>query len=314
MGSRSTTASICAHLARLALVAATLAVAPAARAQTDTELRAARELFQDAYRDEQDRRYPEALEKFQRVAKVKETGAVRYRIASVLADMGRLREARDLFRALARSGAAGDAAIADSAAEEAAELGRKIPKLTLTLDNPPDDARVMIDGAPVSVAARSTFELDPGDHVVAASSGSRIVHEKKIALAEGAAVSHVVSFGPGGRDTSLGIVAVAGGGALLVTSAVLLALREGAISDIKDKCPGNVCPASTRGDVDGDRERANLFRPLAIGLGIGGLVAAGVGVYLLVHHAGSGGASMPTRVAASFGTRSAFVRGLAFAF
>ncbi len=305
MASRSTTASFC---AALAVLAAVLTAAPAVHAQTESELRAARELFQDAYRDEQDRRYPEALEKFQRVAKVKASGAVRYRIASVLADMGRLREARDQFRTLAHPATSdkADAEIADSAAEEAAELGRKIPKLSLRLESPPSDARVMIDGAPVPVATQATFELDPGDHVVAATTGARIVHERKIHLAEGGSVKDVISFAPASADTTLGIVVVAGGGALIVTSAVLLALREGAISDIESACPRNVCPTSTRRDVDGDRDRANLFKPLAIGLGIGGLVAVGVGAYLLMRH--------PSDVTASLPSRLHLGRGLAFTF
>src|SRR4051812_3669691 len=72
-------------------------------AQTPEELQQARELFQEAYKDEQERRFSEALEKFQRVARVKESAAVRYRIAAVLEGAGRIREARDSFRALAVS-------------------------------------------------------------------------------------------------------------------------------------------------------------------------------------------------------------------
>src|SRR5205085_8512487 len=70
-----------------------------AHAQTNEELQAARELFQEAYKDEQEKRYDVALEKFRRVAAVKESAQVRYRIASVLESMNRLREARDAYRA-----------------------------------------------------------------------------------------------------------------------------------------------------------------------------------------------------------------------
>jgi len=55
------------------------------------------------YKDEQEKRYAQALDKFQRVAAVKESGSVRYRIGSVLEALGRLREARDAFRAIAGS-------------------------------------------------------------------------------------------------------------------------------------------------------------------------------------------------------------------
>src|SRR6185436_6559720 len=87
-------------LAALAIATSTLSPR-AAHAQSEDELKAARELFQEAYKDEQEKRYPEALDKFRRVAKVKESASVRYRIASVLEPMGRLREARDAYRAVA---------------------------------------------------------------------------------------------------------------------------------------------------------------------------------------------------------------------
>ncbi|HVH44777.1 MAG TPA: hypothetical protein VM925_20630, partial [Labilithrix sp.] len=63
---------------------------------------------------------------------------------------------------------------------------------------------------------------------------------------------------------------------------VLLFVREGLIDDIKDACPGNVCPTSRRAEVEGARDRAELFGPLGGALGIVGLAALGAGVYLLV--------------------------------
>src|SRR5262245_58006166 len=103
MVSRSTRAkAVAAYGLRTALAAvvalAALAALPAsAAAQTPDELRAARELFQEAFKDEQDKRYDDALEKFRRVARVRESASVRYRIATVLAALGKLRESRDMF-------------------------------------------------------------------------------------------------------------------------------------------------------------------------------------------------------------------------
>ena len=50
------------------LVASMLLVASRSFAQSPEELKAARELFQEAFKDEQEKRYADALEKFQRVA------------------------------------------------------------------------------------------------------------------------------------------------------------------------------------------------------------------------------------------------------
>src|SRR4051812_38177141 len=88
-----------ARAARAFVLVAMLVAPSRSFAQSPDELKAARELFQEAFKDEQEKRYTEALEKFQRVAKVKESASVRYRIATVLAAMGRLREARDMYRA-----------------------------------------------------------------------------------------------------------------------------------------------------------------------------------------------------------------------
>src|SRR5262249_12879581 len=139
------------RLAAFVLAAALTLTAGRSWAQTrvpEEDLRAARELFQEAYKDEQEKRYEEALEKFRRVAKVRESASVRYRIATCLAGMGSLREARDMYRALAAqrpSLSAADRGTADSAAEKAADLGRRIPRLSLRLaDNPPPDVKVSI--------------------------------------------------------------------------------------------------------------------------------------------------------------------------
>jgi len=288
-------------VALLVALAAFARVVPAS-AQSADELKAARELFQEAFKDEQERRYPEALEKFRRVAKVKETASVRYRIATVLAGMGHLREARDLYRALAASRAslpASDRETADSAAERAAELDKRIPRLVLRLqDEPPKDARVSVDGAPVpaSTTARP-IELDPGDHVVAAAAPGMAPSEKTLTLADGGGeTSYTVTFSPeapvtapspppaasSGSTRTLGWVALGGGAALVATGALLLVSREGAIDDIETRCPGNVCLEAFRSDVESDQDRARLFGPLGVGLGVLGLAAVGIGTYLLV--------------------------------
>lgn len=284
-----------------ALVIAALAFAPSAGAQSVEELQAARELFQDAYTDEQAGRYAEALDKFQRVATVKETPSIRYRIATVLAAMGRLRESRDIFRAVAASKASlppSEHEIADSAAEKSAELDQRIPKLALRLeDGSPADVRVTLDGAPIPVSTTARpIELDPGDHVVVATAPGSAQYEQTVTLADGGGeVEHTIALTPEepapetpapeaapGAGSTLGWVAVGGGAALFVTGAALLIAREGAISEMNAACPNGTCPSSRRSDVEGDRDRAELFGPLGGAMALVGLAAAGAGTYLLV--------------------------------
>ena len=296
---------------RVALVGFGLALAVTAggrgasaqtKAASPEELQAARDLFQDAYKDEQEKRYAQALEKFQRVAAVKESESVRYRIGSVLEQLGRLREARDAFRALAASttpspSPSSSPSIAANAAERAHQLDGKIPKLVLRLqDDPPADTRVAIDGA--SVPASTTprrIELDPGEHVIQASSPTSKPSESKVTLAEGAEVAFTVRLvatavaappptePQAHRNNTLGYVALGAGGVLLVGGLVVLGLREGDISDIKSACgESGTCPASRKDDLESKHDQAALFGPLGIGLGIAGLAVAGTGAYLIL--------------------------------
>jgi hypothetical protein len=194
-----------------ALIGAGLAVAVSstalnAHAQqpaiTPTELKAARELFQEAYKDEQEKRYAQALEKFHRVAAVKESASVRYRISSVLEALGRMKEARDGFRALAAAKPtlpANEQEIAGSAAERAHLLDKKIPKLVVRLaENPPPDTRVSVDGAPVpaTTTPSKAIELDPGEHTVQATSPTSKPFEQKVTLTEGVETPVVIGLVP----------------------------------------------------------------------------------------------------------------------
>lgn len=287
----------------------TPAATPATPA-TEQQLKAAREMFQDAYKDEQEKRYAQALDKFQRVAAVKESASVRYRIGSVLEQLGRLREARDAFRALAASKpnlTQPEKEIADNAAERAHLLDKRIPRLLLRLQpDPPADARVSIDGAPVPVSTTPrSIELDPGEHHILASSPTSLPSESKVTLAEGREVEVMVALETTGaskppppvvaeppavesprRDHTLAYVALGAGGVLVVTGLVLLGIREGDISDIKKACGSNgTCPSAERESLQSSHDQAALFGPLGIGVGLVGLAAAGTGVYLLLRRA-----------------------------
>jgi len=290
------------------------------KAPSPEELKAAREMFQEAYKDEQEKRFAEALEKFQRVAAVKESASVRYRIGSVLEQLGRLREARDAFRALAASKpslSTPDQEIADNAAERAHQLDRKVPKLVLRLpSDAPADTRVSIDGAPVPASTTPRrIELDPGEHLVQASSPtspSSPSSESKVTLSEGGEVELTVTLGAktavtppppppsAHRNNTLAYVALGAGGVLLVSGLVLLGIREGDISDIKTACgEDGSCPSSIRGQLQSKHDQAEVFGPLGIGLGVAGLAVAGTGAYLLLRsspkaEAPSGGATAST--------------------
>lgn len=295
----------------------------AAWAQSEEELKQARELFQEAYKDEQEGRFAEALEKFRRVGQVKESASVRYRIAAVLEAMKRYREARDAYRALAamkESLPEKDQPIAESAAVRAVEIDKKTPKLVVEIagQSPPSDARVTVDGVPVPTGR--PIDQDPGEHVVQATATGMKPFESRVTLPdERREVPATVAFeseSAGGEpppqaerpSRTLAYVALGGGGVLLATGVILLVAREGAIDDIEQACPDpSACPRSREAQVKDDQDQANLFLPLGVGLGVVGAAAAGLGVYLLVKSPSSEPAATPTAGSVRLSPR--YVRG-----
>jgi len=268
-------------------------------AQSEEDLRQARELFQEAFKDEQAGRFDVALEKFKRVAKVKESASVRYRIASCMEGLRHYREARDTYRSLAASKDSlpqKDQPIAESAANKVVELDRKIPKVIVTIsgEKPPADAHVTMDGASLPVGR--PIESDPGEHVIQAQASGMKPFEQRVTLPDnGSQIPATVSFEkegiieqqppppppPSGSKTTAWI-ALGAGAVLLTTGVVMLLVREGKITTIKNDCPNNVCPTSKTIEVNDAKDSANLFMPLGIGFAAVGAAAAGFGVYLLV--------------------------------
>jgi tetratricopeptide (TPR) repeat protein len=267
-------------------------------AQSEDDLQKARELFNEAFKDEQAGHFDVALEKFRRVAQVKESAQVRYRIATCSEQLNRLREARDAYRACAAMKATlpkDQQNVADACAEKALAIDKKVPKIVVTIsgENPPQDARVTVDGHPVPTGR--PVEQDPGEHTVQASATGMKPFEQKVTLPDnGSQIPATVAFEPEGPKgpvedpnkkkgggKALGWVALVGGGALMIVGGGLLIAREGVIDDIDKLCapdPNN-CNPLNRNAVNDKTDTANLYLPLGIGFMAVGAVAAGFGVY-----------------------------------
>src|SRR5687768_8244185 len=80
-------------------------------AQTPDELAAGRQLFAEALDDEEHHRYEVALEKYQRVLRIRDTAATRYRIGLSLEGLGRNRQAIDSYGAAVRIGSSSDSEV-----------------------------------------------------------------------------------------------------------------------------------------------------------------------------------------------------------
>jgi hypothetical protein len=325
------------RIARLALGAAVLlgafsggrsadtgfVLVASARAQTEAELTAARQLFAEALADEQAGRHAAALDKFQRVQAVRDTQAVRYRIATCLEALGQLRAALAAYTSTSVAGAvdAESASIARASRDKVEALSKRVARVVVTLPaHSPSDSVVKIDGEAVQANAIGTpIVVDPGAHEISASGSGVVPFHAHVTLAEGAQSTIEATLPPAagpaapatpaphppgvaeparpfppepeatprattarsGRQTS-GIVLVGGGGALVAAATAILIVRHFDIQSLQAACPRGVCPLNRQSELEGTRNRAVAEGPLGVGVGVAGIVAAGVGVYLLV--------------------------------
>jgi hypothetical protein len=256
----------------LSLLVCQVARTTPAAAQSAEDLEAARKLFADAVADQEAKRYDTALEKFRRVAGVKDTANVRYRIASCLEALGRRAEALSNYEASVKLGEQERASpdVMRASREHAAELDRIVPRLSIVLpSDAPAATDVRVDDAPVDRAALADgLALDVGHHTIRATAPGDSPFETAVTLPEGGHVSISVTLAPLapsgppagqtlgrgpsgpsgegekhppviGHPSHVGAwIAFGVGGALAVGSVVSFVLRQSNISTIDNDCPG----------------------------------------------------------------------------
>jgi len=275
----------------------------AAHAQSEADLRAARKLFADGMKDQDEGHFDAALEKFRRVQQVKDTQPVRYRIASCLESLGKLREAQRAYEATLDKGVAGQTDDVTRAAREKSDaVAKRLARVTLTLSpHAAGDAEVRVDDEPISAGALGTeIPLDPGTHEVVGTSKDAPTFRTTLTLSEGGQAQLMVMLDPpsaappepppkppetphpaGSSRKTWGYVAIAGGGVLIAGGVVAFVLRHGDIAELQRSCPGGVCPIERRDELTSTHSRAVLEGVLGWTLVATGAVAAGAGIFLL---------------------------------
>jgi hypothetical protein len=287
--------------------------------QTETELTAARQLFAEALSDEQAGRHAAALEKFQRVQAVRDTQAVRYRIATCLEALGQLKAALAAYTSTSVAAAvdAESSSIARASRDKVEALSKRIARLVVTLSpHSPPDTLVKVDGEAVPPNTIGTpLVLDPGLHEVLATSSTANPFHARVTLGEGAQGAVEATLTPltlpppsppaqpppvlppktpvtepppptprparsAGRTTA-GITLVAAGGVLVAGATAVLLVRHSDIQSLESACPDGVCPLDQESALESMRNRALIEGPVGVGLGVAGAAAAVIGVYLL---------------------------------
>jgi hypothetical protein len=290
---------------------ATVARAQPVDRSSPDELAAARSLFAEALRDEEAKRFAEALVLFQRVRAVRDTAPVEYRIGTCHEGLGQAVPAYTAYRQAIALGQSDErnAEVVAAALERLAVVERRVARLTLALpERAPADAQVHVDDAAVSRAELGEpIVLEPGPHVVTATAPGGAPSRSEVVVPEGGRVFFTVPLEPtpgspllpvpashtgGAVETvaapasagrTAGWIACAGGGVLLVGSAAVLLVRASEIDKLNRDCPGGHCQAGLDpADLTSTRSRALVEGPVAAALAIAGALSVGAGAYLVL--------------------------------
>lgn len=208
-------------------------------------------------------------------------------------ELGALLEARRLYGQVAGEELPEDApeAFRDAVATAVAQLEdleARIPTLTLTVEGmPAERARVRVDGSEVPVDGQP-LSLDPGTHRVVATAPGATAIERDVELAEGSREAITLRFErtvapvlpppgppvppPEEPGSLLPAMVAAGIGVTgFVVGGVAGGLVLSRVSNIKEECDGDVCPARLQGEADDAQTLATVSN---IGLIVGGVGAA----------------------------------------
>lgn len=141
---------------------------PAEGPSPAAELEVARALFDDAVVDEEQHRFADALKKLEKVRAVRDTPAVRFRIASCLEATYHLREARIAYVKVAEATqrTPEDDAVVTASREKISMLDARIPAILVQIADG-KDADVRVDDEETLVSARQPLRVNPGEHHLA---------------------------------------------------------------------------------------------------------------------------------------------------
>jgi hypothetical protein len=288
-----------------------------------------------------------ALERFQTADQIMHLPTTSLELARVQASLLLLVEAHVSALASANSevGAHEPKAFAPAraaAVELAADLGPRIPDVTVFIEPAVAAGHVQIDGLALPHMLRPLpFKLNPGAHMLVVEAAGYDTHTQQFSLAQAehaelrialsalppsasasitpappvspapvaaasaSTLAAVDAGDPNRAGRTRGYIALAAGGAVLAAGVVTGIVSATKTASIRDRCDGLQCPASVRADVDTANALANITN-VAIPLGLLGL---GYGVLELLLHRSVEPEGAAHGVSVSFGLGTASIRG-----
>jgi hypothetical protein len=307
-------------------------VAPFASAQDDKAIKDARQKFRQAISLQTGGNWAAALGLFRDVAAVKNTPQVQFNIAICEENLGQLVQALgDYQLAAAQATEEGNAQVAAEVEDRLETLKERIPKILIQRGQNAGIAKISIDGLEVgSAMIGKEMPVDPGQHVVQASSRGHEPFEKKVEINEKQVAEVVIDLvdlpvddnpyagagttagpaadegpqkGPEEKGPNLLPFIIGGVGvASLAASGVFFILRQGAISELEDACGSEGSDCDSRHESIAERGQLySVLAPITLGVGIAG-VGAGT-VLFLMGNGGSDSGKDTAGLDVSVGTR-----------
>jgi hypothetical protein len=294
------------HLRRLCTLtffASALIVTAATTASADPSLsdrETARSLMDDgdAKRDKND--FKAALKSYEAADAIMHVPTTGLEVARAQAQLGMLLEARETLgrvnRLLPKPGEPTPFAAARKTAEAlTAELGARIPSVTVLVTNPePGQTTVVVfDGEIVPPAASAApRKVNPGRHSVVARSGS-LEKKQDFDVTERESKTVTIDLKPPtvgvvppkpeepvvtSSSSSLPKILIYGGFGLglvgIGVGSVTGLMSISQVSDVKKVCPNNVCPSTSQSDIDSAKSLGTISTIAFIAGGVG--VGAGI--------------------------------------
>jgi hypothetical protein len=306
----------------LAAVLAMATTASNARAQLVPGQEIAKKLFDEGLEAEKQKDWATALGKFKESEAIKPTPGNRFHKAYCLEMTGKLASALDEYEGadkLAQAEKKNEVHEAIRARYE--PLLKRVPQLSVKASTIPKDAKVNLDGVPISPVLLDgrPFRIDPGDHAVTARAHGYETFAKNFNLAEGTATTTIEVVlnpeaktpppagtasraepiteppreGPPSKSKTLPIVTTVGAGVFLATGIITFVVAGSAQSDAEKKCP-------TKVSCESEQTKVRTFDAFALAGFIG---AAGLGALSIVLWTSSSGSG----TSASIATRPSWV-------
>lgn len=180
-GGKTTRALACAFMTWAALC---VAAAPVRAQSSEAERTAmARSLFEEARTHAQMQQWEQAADRLQRAVALRESAVLAYNLGVALSHLGRLVEATEWLRQVARDADA-RAHLRSQSQELIDELAPRLGHLTVSLSGSTDDVVVLLDDRALErVMWGMATPVDPGAHVVAVRRGDRVLQRREVSVA-----------------------------------------------------------------------------------------------------------------------------------